>query len=89
MFPAPQPGCAAPGDAALAQEPDPLVEAFVQQVMAPYAACLPPEAAAELREVLEVVLETHPGVAPVVDRLRRLRPPARSGARPKRGGGEP
>lgn len=89
MSPTPQRGRATPDGAASDQGPDPLVEAFVEQAMAPYGACLPPEAAAELREILEAVLETHPAVAPVVDRLRRLRPPARSGARPKRGGGEP
>lgn len=68
--------------------PDPFLREQVEQAVAPYAGVLPPEALEELREVLEVVLYAHPAVAPVVERLRRRRPPAESGGRLKGQGGE-
>jgi hypothetical protein len=74
------------GDAAADAGADPLVTSFVNRTMAPFVAALPPEDQAELREILELVFETHPNVAPVLDRLRRRRPPTRSGARSKGGG---
>lgn len=67
--------------------PDPFITELIERGIAPYARLLSPEQADELREVLEIILETHPAVAPAVDRLRRRRPPSESGARPKRNGG--
>jgi hypothetical protein len=67
--------------------PDPFIAELAERGVAPYARLLSPEQADELRMILEIVLETHPTLAPAVDRLRRRRIPTRSGAQPKRNGG--
>jgi hypothetical protein len=51
--------------------PDPVLEARIQHALAPYVGRLTPAALADARRMLEVVLTTHPTLAPAMDRLRQ------------------
>ena len=46
--------------------PDPVVEARIRHALAPYEGRLTPEALAEARRVLTVILTTHPVLAPLI-----------------------
>jgi hypothetical protein len=78
---------AARRQAAPARDLDPVTAAHLERALAPYRGVLPPDALAELEELLLGVLLTHPEVAPVANRLRPRRPPQKSGPRPAGGEG--
>jgi hypothetical protein len=51
--------------------PDPVLEARIQHALAPYVGRLTPAALEDARRMLEVVLTTHPTLAPAMERLRQ------------------
>lgn len=53
---------------------DPEVQARVERAVAPYKDLLPPEDLALMREMVALYLNTHPDVAPLMDRLRARSP---------------
>jgi hypothetical protein len=51
--------------------PDPVLEERIQHALAPYVGRLTPLALQEARRTLEVILTTHPTLAPAMERLRQ------------------
>ena len=67
--------------------PNPIVTACIEDALAPYRdlPSLPPELLEGFAETLDLLLTTHPEVAPVVERLRPRVVPSSSGAGHRRG----
>jgi hypothetical protein len=49
---------------------DPFIEAQIERALAPYRRLLPPEDLAYFRDELLLIMETHPAVFRLVDRMR-------------------
>lgn len=64
------------------------VERIVRDALKPHAAALPEWAVEEMRRTLELLLESHPVAATLVDRARPRAIPDESAARPKDDGDE-
>lgn len=58
---------------------DPIVEAQIERSVSRYAALVPPEMLATMREILEDALTTHPVAVKLVDNLRERAAPDMSG----------
>lgn len=64
---------------------DPTLAAEVERAIAPYRGIFPPEAVAEMAEMLEHALKTHPVGVALIDRVRPRTATDRSGSRTKDG----
>ena len=65
------------------EDMDPVVVEQIERALAPYRHLLSPEALNAIEETLEVILTTHPVVAPCVEQLRRDGAVEQSGSREK------
>lgn len=61
------------------QPEDPVLEARIQHALKPYAHMLTPEALAEARQAVTLVLTTHPVAVRLMNRLRERSVPGSSG----------
>lgn len=68
-------------------EEDPVLAARVERALRPYAGRLTPEALAEARRALALVLSTHPQTAALLDRIRQSGAPGSSGVVARRSAG--